>query len=79
MNDDKEKYKESKYQWLRLGLFFGIWMYVFSTILFPLIDGRGITQKELLIGIPMWAIAGFLFAFTMKIINRRKKLKTHHK
>jgi len=73
MNYDKEKCKESKYQWLRLGLFFGIWMYVFGTILLPLIDGRGITQKELLIGIPMWAIGGFLFSFTMKIINRKRR------
>jgi len=28
-------------------------------MLLSLIDGRGITQKELLIGIPMWAIGGF--------------------
>jgi hypothetical protein len=45
-------------------------------VLFPLIEGEAITQKGLLVGIPVWAVAGFVFGFTMKIINRKKKIKT---
>jgi len=41
-------------------------------MLLSLIDGRGITQKELLIGIPMWAIGGFLFAVFIKMFRKIK-------
>jgi hypothetical protein len=69
-------YPQQKNQWFRAGLFFGLFMYVFMVVLFPLIEGEAITQKGLLIGIPVWAVAGFVFGFTMKIINRKKKIKT---
>ncbi len=49
--------------------------YVFMTVLFPLIDGRGITQKELLIGIPVWALAGFLYGYTFNKIVKKKNLE----
>jgi hypothetical protein len=65
-------YPEIKSQWLRAGLFFGFFMYGFMNILLPLIKGETLTQKELLIGIPVWVAAGLLYGFTMKIINRKK-------
>jgi hypothetical protein len=64
---------ESKAQWWRAGLFFGLFMYVFMVILLPFIKGETLTQKGLLIGIPIWAVVGVLFGFTMKIINRKKR------
>ena len=70
------EHSESKTQWLYSGLFFGLFMYIFMTILFPLINGERLTQKGLLIGIPVWVIAGLLCGFTIKIINRKKKIKT---
>jgi hypothetical protein len=69
-------YPELNYQWLRAGLFFGFFMYVFMDILSPLIKGETLTQKGLLIGIPVWVVVGLLFGFTMKLINRKKKIKT---
>ena len=53
--------KKSKW-WLE-GLSFGIFMYVSMEILYPLIAGKDITQKELLIKIPVWIILSLLFAF----------------
>ena len=70
-------YSESRDQWWRAGLFFGFIMYVFNTILNPLVEGENITLTGLLIGIPIWTIVGFLFGYTMKFINRKKKLITH--
>ena len=64
-----------KSKYLLLGFLFGLFMYVFMTVLYPLIIGVGITQKGLLIGIPIWTVAGVLFAITLKLINRRKKIK----
>jgi len=50
MNNDKDlnltQLKKSK--WWREGLSFGIFMYVSMEILYPLIAGKDITQKELL-------------------------------
>ena len=69
-------YSEHKYRWLREGLVFGLFMFVFMQILFPLIDGREITQRGLLIGIPIWIVGGLLFGVAMKLINRKKKIKT---
>ena len=63
---------ESKVQWWRAGMLFGLFMYVFMVILFPLIKGETLTQKGLLIGIPIGAVAGLVFGFTMKIIYRKK-------
>jgi hypothetical protein len=69
---------QPKVKWLLAGLLFGLLMYIFMAILFPLIKGETLTQKGLLIGIPVWVIAGLLFGFTMKIINGRKKMKTQN-
>ena len=63
----------TKSQYFLSGLFWGIFMYVFMTILFPLIQGENLTQRRLLIGIPIWAVAGFLFGFAMKIIKSGKR------
>ena len=51
---------------LREALFFGFSMYVFMTIVVPLIKGEEITLKELLIGIPVWLIGGCLFSLLLK-------------
>ena len=67
-------FTQRKNQWLRDGLFFGLFMYVFMAVLFPLIIGEPLTQRGLLIGILIWAVAGLAFGFTMKIINRKVEI-----
>jgi hypothetical protein len=65
--------KQPAFKWWYAGLRWGLFMYVFMTILFPLIDGEGITQKNLLIGIPGWIVAGLLFSLIIKAIGGKKK------
>jgi len=62
---------EFKIKWWRDGLSWGLLMYFFMEILFPLIQGKDITQKGLLIGIPVWMIGGLLFGCTLKRINKK--------
>jgi len=62
---------ELKSKWWRAGLIWGFFMYVTLTILFPFIQGKDITQKALLIGIPLWTVGGLLFGYTMKRINKK--------
>ncbi len=64
------------YGWVRQGLYWGLFMYVFMALMFPLIDGEGITLKKALIGIPIWTIGGLGFGYIMKLIIGISKLKT---
>ena len=66
---------ENKYQWWLSGLIWGFLMYVSMVIIFPLIKGENITQKGLLIGIPLWTVGGLLFGYTMKRITGKRKQK----
>ena len=65
--------------WLRSGLIFGLLMYVTMSIIFPLIEREEITQKKLLIGIPIWLICGLGWGLTMKWwMNKKGKENTAH-
>jgi len=63
---------QPNFKWWHVGLRWGLFMYIFIEILLPLIEGEGITQKKILIGIPLWTITGLLFGLTMKIIGGKK-------
>ena len=52
--------------WVNAGLLFGIGMFLIMTLGMPVITGTEITIKSIIIAIPIWAIAGFLFAFILK-------------
>ncbi len=58
-----------EYGWIKLGLFWGLFMYIFMVLLFPLIDGEGLSTWKVVLGIPIWTIGGIGFGYTMKLIN----------
>ena len=59
--------------WIRQGLYWGLLMWIMMAVIFPLIDGSGITVKTLLIGIPVWAVGGLGFGYTMKLIMGKSR------
>ncbi len=61
--------------WIRQGLYWGLFMYIFMNLIFPLLGREGITSKKVLIGIPIWTLAGLGFGYTMKLINGKSKIK----
>lgn len=63
------------YGWIRQGLYWGFFMYILATFLFPLIDGEAITLSKALYGILIWTIGGLCFGYTMKLIIRRRSDK----
>ena len=65
------------YGWVIQGLFWGLLMYVFKTLMLPLINGEAMTLRKALIGIPVWTIGGLGFGYIMKLINGKGKPKTH--
>ncbi len=64
---------ESNILWWRSGLIFGLFLYVFMEVLYPLISGKGITPQELLIGIPLWTCGGLVYGYMMKKMTRKKQ------
>jgi len=63
------------YNWIKSGLQWGAFMFVFMTFLFPYIDGGPITWEKILIDIPIWTIGGLCFGYWMKWFLSRKGKK----
>ena len=59
----------SKNNWVRTGLVWGVLMYLLTTFLFPYLNGEEIETKEILLGFPLWVVAGLIFGFTLKKFN----------
>ena len=65
MKDDKSASKGNfaTLNWIKIGLFWGVFMYIFTVVLLPLILREEITTRKMLINIPIWVIAGLIFGF----------------
>ena len=69
----KEDYQNKG--WILQGLVFGVIMYVFMTFLSPFITNDTITLQRVLIGVPIWLIAGLTYGFAMKTLAKKKTVK----
>ncbi|KAA3623241.1 MAG: hypothetical protein DWQ02_24800 [Bacteroidetes bacterium] len=69
----KNQEQPNQFTFWKTALFFGGFMYVFMIILFPLMTRDEITTRSLLLGIPIWAIAGVLYAYLMKKFPYKSK------
>lgn len=76
LNLEFDEKRNTTKNWLKSGLIFGLFMFVTMQIILPLIEYKEITQKSILIGIPMWLICGLLWGVTMKWwMNKKEKDK----
>lgn len=77
INLETPEEKNTTKNWLKMGLFWGLFMYVAMTFIFPFIGQEEITRMSMLIGIPIWLTAGLSFGYFMKIWMNKKgnKLK----
>ena len=66
-----EKVKTKKF-WIRNGLTFGLVMYIFQTILSPLMQGDEINVRMLIIAAPIWFLFGLGFGYMNKSFITRK-------
>lgn len=53
-------------RWMKVGLSWGLFMFFLMTFVWPLIDGKEITIKSILIGFVLWIVGGVIFGRTMK-------------
>lgn len=76
MNYDK---KNTTKNWLKSGLYFGLFMFVSMVIIYPLIKGKEITFESMAIGVPLWIIGGLSWGYTMKLwMNKNGKINKAH-
>jgi hypothetical protein len=57
--------------WVKFGLFWGLFMAVVINILFPLFDGTEIVPLKVLVSIPFWLLGGLIFGY----VSRKKEPK----
>lgn len=60
------------YGWIKQGLFFGTFMYVFIALVIPLVSNKEISSQDLLIEIPIWLIGGLAFGYIMRLFSNKK-------
>lgn len=57
-------------KWIRSGLICGGILYVIVMIVFPMIDHENFDIEKLLIGIPLWVLAGLCIGY---LFEKKKK------
>lgn len=62
--------------WWKDGIQWGLFMFVFTDIVGPLIFGDRITTGKLLLGIPFWIIGGLLFGLMMRALVGKRGRKS---
>ena len=63
------------YGWVRKGLNWGLFMFIFMTLIAPLIFSESITLTSTIIKFFGWAIAGLIYGYTMKLLAKRTNPK----
>lgn len=58
----------NKKNFVKIGLIWGAFMFVIMSLIFPYLFGDEITYKSLFIGLIIWAIAGLLLGFVMRLL-----------
>lgn len=64
--------KNTTRNWLKLGLIFGILMYLWMTFLMPFLFDSQITKEFILASIPVWLVTGLIFGLSMKLWMNKK-------
>ncbi len=57
-------------KWIRSGLVWGGILYVITMVMFPMVDHESFDLEKLLLGLPLWALAGVAIGY---LFERKKK------
>ncbi|WKD85788.1 hypothetical protein KCTC32516_01134 [Polaribacter huanghezhanensis] len=60
-------------KWMKVGLLWGLFMFVIMTFVWPAIVGDEISLKRILIAIPIWILGGIIFGYTMRKNYKEEK------
>lgn len=57
--------------WVKFGLIWGAFMMLVINVVFPLLDGSGISGTKILVAFPVWIVFGLIFGY----VSRKKPAK----
>jgi hypothetical protein len=60
-------------KWVRSGLIWGGILYIFTMMIFPLLDGERLSLFKIIVGIPLWIITGLIIGYLFKNKKATKK------
>lgn len=63
----------SKNRWWIRGLFFGVFMFLFMSVLMPLANEEELTANKLLLHLLYWTTAGLVLQWINSFIDQRRK------
>lgn len=53
-------------KWILHGLLWGLFMFICMVLAFPYFEEEVITQRSILIGVPVWSLSGLGYGYIMK-------------
>lgn len=65
-----------EFNWVTQGLSWGVFMFLFMDILFPLFEGEDYKPLKLITGAVIWILGGLLFGYAMKRLMFKPSTKT---
>ena len=63
----------SKNRWIFRALFWGTFMFLAMKVMLPFAQGEELTTKGLLFGLLFWVAVGFVYSWTVRLINKEGK------
>ncbi|WP_394907946.1 hypothetical protein [uncultured Mesonia sp.] len=77
LNLEQVSQKFKTQNWVKTGLTWGAFMFVFMSVLYPYFTGGKITAVSLGLGVVIWTLGGLLFGYFMKAyLNKKPTIKT---
>lgn len=65
----------TKSDYLKQGVLYSSFMFVFMVLVIPFFKGEKIHLMDIVIGIPLWIMGGFLYIYIIKLIASWLKIK----
>lgn len=62
--------------WFYTGLSWGLVMFLLMSLIYPLITKEPITTRSVIVGFIVWAIAGIVYGYAMKLFSSKKGSKS---
>ena len=62
-------------KWIRSGLVWGGILYVITMVMFPMVDHESFDLEKLLLGLPLWALAGVAIGYLFETKQKSDKRK----
>lgn len=68
--------KKKEISWKTQAIFLAISMYFIMVFVFPMMSGESITLREILLGIPIYGLAGFIYGKGIDYATKKRQKRS---